>query len=69
MGDRVDDLAQVVGWDVGGHAHRNALAAVDEQVREAGRQDERLLLPPVVVGDHVDGALVDASEQLHRKGI
>ena len=33
----VDDLAHVVGRDVGGHAHRDALAAVDQQVREARR--------------------------------
>ena len=39
----VDHLAEVVGRDVGGHADRDALAAVDEQVREPGRQHERLL--------------------------
>ena len=33
----VDRLAQVVGRDVGGHAHGDALAAVDQQVGEAGR--------------------------------
>ena len=31
----VHHLAQVVGRDVGGHAHRDAGGAVDEQVREA----------------------------------
>ena len=30
----IDDLAQIVGRDVGGHAHRDAAGAVDEQVRE-----------------------------------
>ena len=29
----VNDLAQVVGRDVGGHADCNALTAVDQQVR------------------------------------
>ena len=37
----VDDLAEVVGRDVGGHAHGDALAAVDQQVREPGRQHLR----------------------------
>ena len=45
QGDRrVDDLAQVVRRDVGGHADGDAGRAVDEQVRQLGRQDRRLLL-------------------------
>ncbi len=40
--DAVDDLAEVVRRDVGRHADRDARAAVDEQVREAARQHERL---------------------------
>ncbi len=39
-------------------------AAVDEQVRELGRQDRRLLLRAVVVVDEVDGLLVDVGEHL-----
>ena len=42
--DGVDDLAQVVRRDVGRHADRDAGGAVDQQVREARRQDGRLLL-------------------------
>jgi hypothetical protein len=61
----VDDLAQVVGRDVGGHAHRDALAAVDQQVGEARRQHRRLFVLAVVVGDEVDGLLVDPRQQLH----
>ena len=38
--------------------------AVDQQVRELGRQDRRLLLGPVVVVDEVDGVLVDVGEHL-----
>ncbi len=61
----VDHLAQVVGRDVGGHAHRDALAAVHQQVREPRRQDHRLgLVAGVVVGE-VDGVLVDAVEHPH----
>src|SRR5262249_13086918 len=45
--DQVDagpaDLAQVVRRDVRGHTDRDAARAVDEQVRELGWQDDRLL--------------------------
>ena len=44
------DLAQVVGRDVGRHADGDACRAVDEQVREAARQDGRLGGATVVVG-------------------
>ena len=37
----VDHLTQVVGRDVGGHAHGDALGPVDEQVREPGRAGPR----------------------------
>ena len=59
------DLAQVVRRDAGGHAHRDALGAVDQQVREAGRQDDRLGGVARVVGDEVDGLLVDVPQHLH----
>ena len=39
-----DDLGQVVRRNVGGHAHRDARRAVDQQVRNARGQDFRLLL-------------------------
>ena len=61
---RVDDLAEVVRRDVGRHPDRDPGAAVDEQVRELGRQDRRLLLGAVVVVDEVDGVLVDVGEHL-----
>ncbi len=59
------DLAQVVRRDVGGHADRDAGRAVDQQVREPGRQDHRLLRAAVVVGREVDGVLVDVAHHLH----
>ena len=58
--DGVDDLAEVVRRDVRGHADRDALAAVDQQVREAGRQHLGALELARVVVDEVDGVLVDA---------
>ena len=59
----VDDFAQVVRRDVGRHADRDAAGAVDEQVRELGRQDRRLHQAVVVVGLEVDGFLVEVVEQ------
>ena len=41
--------------------------AVDQQVREAGRQDQRLLRRFVVVGAEVDGVGVDVAQQLGRE--
>ena len=61
----VDGLAQVVGRHVGGHAHGDALGAVDQQVGEAAGQDLGLLERLVVVGLPVDGLLLEVLEQLH----
>ena len=59
-----DDLAQVVRRDVGGHAHGDARAAVDEQVGEARGQHRRLLAALVVVGGPVDRLRVDVAQHL-----
>ena len=61
----VDHLAEIVRRNVGRHADRDAARAVDQQVREARRQDHRLLLVAVVVRLEVDGVLVDVVEQRH----
>ena len=61
---RVDDLAEVVRRDVRRHPDRDAGAAVDEQVREPGRQDERLALRLVVVRAEVDGVGVELAQHL-----
>ena len=50
--------------DVGRHADRNALTAVDEQVREAGRQNMGFLFGFVKVGVPVHGVLFNVSEHL-----
>ena len=62
--DAVDDLGQVVGRDIGGHADGDAGGAVDQQVGELGRQNRRLLHLVVVVGSHVDGLFFQIVEQL-----
>ena len=58
-------LAQVVRRDLGRHADRDPLGAVDQQVGEPGREDHGLAGTPVVVGPEVDGVLVDVPEHLH----
>ena len=65
--DRVGHLAQVVRRDVRRHADGDAGRAVDEQVREARRQDDRLLLVAVVVRDEVDGVHVEVAQHLLRQ--
>ena len=62
----VDHLVEVVRRDVGGHAHRDAGRAVDQQVGQPRRQHQRLFLGAVVVGAEVDGFLVDVGEHLVR---
>ena len=59
-----DDLAQVVRRDVGCHADRDALTAVDQQVREAAGQNMRLLFGLVKVGVPVDGVLFNIGQHL-----
>ena len=56
---RVDDLAEVVRWNIGRHADRNADAAVDQQVREAAGQNRRLLQTVIEVGHHGNDVLVE----------
>ena len=70
--DEVDrglhDLAEVVRRHVRRHADGDAARAVDEQVRERGGQDGRLLQRVVVVGHEVDGVLVEAGHERQRCG-
>ena len=62
--DAVDDFPQVVGRDIGGHAHRDALAAVDQQVGEAAGQHAGFLFGLVKVQRPVDGLLVDVGQHV-----
>ncbi len=65
--DTLGHLAEVVRRDVRRHAHGDAGGPVDEEVREARRQDRRLLRTAVVVVLEVDGVLVDLADHLHRE--
>ena len=61
----VDDFAEVVGRDVGGHAHGDTGGAVDQEVREPAGQNAGLFFVLVKVGAEVHRVLVDVGEQLH----
>ena len=63
---RGDDLTEVVRRDVRRHADRDALRAVQEQVRIARREDGRLAARLVVVGDEIDRVGVDVAQHLGR---
>ena len=62
----VDSLAEIVRRDVGRHADGDAAGAIDEQIGEARRQDDRLELLFVVVRLEVDRVLVEILEQRER---
>ena len=62
----VDHLAQVVRRNIGGHADRDAGRAVDQQVRHPGGQHQRLLFGFVVIGQEIDGLLVQIGKQFVR---
>ena len=65
--DRVDRLAEVMRRHVRRHADGDAGRAVDEEVREAGRQHGRLAPRLVVVRLEVDGVRVDVAQELGRE--
>ena len=62
--DRVAQLFHVVRRDRGRHADGDAGRAVGEEVREAAREDDRLLVLAVERVAEIDRVLVDAVEQL-----
>ena len=63
----VDDLPQVVGRDVGGHADGDARRAVDQQVGQPGGEHPGLLAALVEVRVPVRDLLVDVAEHLARE--
>ena len=56
-----------MGRNIGGHAHRDARRAVDQQIGEPGRQHKGLLHFVVVVGDKIHGILFDIAEHIGRQ--
>ena len=64
--DGVHHLAQVVRRDVGRHADGNTHGAVHDEVRETGREHDRLLQTVVIVAGEIDGLAVDVREHVER---
>ena len=64
--DGVHHLAEVVGRDIGGHTHRDAGGAVDQQVGEPGGQHHRLLETVVVVRGEIHRLLLDIRQHIQR---
>ena len=62
---RVDRLAEIVRRDVRRHANRNAVRAVDQQVREARGKNLRLLEALIVVRLEINRLLVEVAQKLH----
>ena len=59
----VDNLGQVVRRNFGGHADRDSVRSVDEQVGNSRGQRQRLDRGVIEVGDEIDGVLVDVGKQ------
>ena len=54
----VHNLGQVMGRNLGRHAYGNTLGTVDQDIGNLGRQNRWFLQRVIVVGDKIDGFLV-----------
>ena len=68
MNGTSDRLGKIVRGDIRRHTHGDARGAVDQELRECGRQDVGLHELVVVVGDEIDRVLVQARHQVQRGG-
>ena len=63
---RVHHLVQVVRGNVGRHAHGDTGRAIDQQIGEFGRHDQRFFFASIVVGTEINGFFVQIVEQFVR---
>ncbi len=61
------DLAQVVRRNVRRHADGDARGAIDQQVRETGRQNNGFELAAVVIRREIDSFFADIAQHFHRE--
>ena len=54
----VHDLGQVMGRNLGRHAHGNTLGTVDQDIGYLGGQDRWFLQRVVIIGDKINGLLI-----------
>ena len=66
MQTRVHHLVQVVRGNVGRHAHGDTGRAIDQQIGEFGRHDQRFFFAAVVVWTEINGFFVQVVEQFMR---
>ena len=59
----IDHFHQIMGWNIGGHAHRDTRGAVHQQIRNPGGQYRRHLLGAIVVINKIDRFLVKVRQQ------
>jgi len=64
VAQRIAHLAQVVRRDIGGHAHRDAAGAVDQQIGQGSRQHAGLFERAVEIVRPLDRILVDVVQHL-----
>jgi hypothetical protein len=56
--DAIDDLAEIVWRNIGGHSHGDARPSIDQKIGEGRRKNGRFLPGLVVVGSKIDRILV-----------
>ena len=61
----VDCFTQIMRRHIGRHTDRDTVAAVDQQIREAGGEDNRFLLCAVEVRLEIHRIFVDVTHQFH----
>ena len=66
--DTVDEFVEIVRRDIGRHTDRDTDRTVEEELRELGREDQRLVVHPVEVGDEVHCVLFDIEKHLLGNG-
>ena len=62
----IHDFAQVVRRNVGGHADGDAAGAVDQKIRNARGENDRLFAGLIEVRDEIDGFLLQVGENVFR---
>ena len=58
-------IGHIVRRDIGGHADGDTAGTIDQQIRELGRQHQRLVLAAVVVRPEIDGVAIQVFEHFH----
>ena len=64
---RIDDFAQIMRRNIGRHADSNAASAIDQQIRESGRQNTRFITAAIIIGLEIDRILIEIFQQAHRR--